>query len=104
MEDIFDIAEDALKDKKGLVLVIYDIVDNKRRNRLAKFLCGYGFRIQKSAFEMMINNSQYKILLKDLQKYAGNEDSIRVYKIVGYSELVVIGKKNEYSCEEVIIV
>ena len=103
MEDLFDMAEEPLKDKKSLVLVIYDIVDNKRRNRLAKFLCGYGFRIQKSAFELMINHHQYKVLLRDLEKYADDKDSIRVYKIVGYSELTVIGEEKEYSCEEVII-
>ena len=46
----FDIEEKPDNDKV-FVLIIYDIVDNKRRLKLAKFLAGYGFRVQKSAFE-----------------------------------------------------
>ena len=49
----FDIEEKPDNDKV-FVLIIYDIVDNKRRLKLAKFLAGYGFRVQKSAFEAEI--------------------------------------------------
>lgn len=37
------------------ILVIYDIVDNNRRVKFAKKMNGYGFRVQKSAFEAMIS-------------------------------------------------
>lgn len=30
-------------------LIIYDIIDDKKRNRMAKFLESYGVRVQKSA-------------------------------------------------------
>lgn len=33
--------------KKFIVLVIYDVVDNKMRNRLVKCLERYGVRVQK---------------------------------------------------------
>ena len=46
----FQIAEE-LEDDKQFILIIYDIVDNKRRVKFAKFLEGYGKRVQKSAFE-----------------------------------------------------
>lgn len=104
MEDIIESNEEASGEKKTLVLVIYDIVDDKKRNRLAKFLSGYGYRIQKSAFEMMLNKRQYKTLLSQLKKYVSEEDSIRVYKIVGYSERTIYGIKQDYDCEEVIVV
>ena len=42
--------------KKLFVLIIYDIVDNKRRVRFAKKMSGYGFRVQKSAFEALIED------------------------------------------------
>lgn len=32
------------------VVIIYDIIENKRRNRLAKLLSGYGYRVQRSSF------------------------------------------------------
>ena len=55
MEDYFfeTLSEDS-KEKKVYVLIIYDIIENKKRTKLAKFLQGYGFRIQKSAFEAML--------------------------------------------------
>jgi CRISPR-associated protein Cas2 len=34
-----------------LVVVVYDIADDKRRLKLANFLEGYGRRVQESAFE-----------------------------------------------------
>lgn len=40
-------------------LIIYDIVDDKRRNKLVKFLQGYGFRVQKSCFEVMISKALF---------------------------------------------
>ena len=51
MEDyFFSTEEQSGKEKKAYVLIIYDIVDNSRRTKLAKFLQGYGFRVQKSEF------------------------------------------------------
>ena len=41
--------------KKFIVLVIYDVVDNKTRNRLVKCLERYGVRVQNSAFEALLN-------------------------------------------------
>ena len=58
--DFTDIIEDA--DKK-LVLIIYDIIDNKRRTKMVKLLESYGTRVQRSAFEALINRSQYSKLL-----------------------------------------
>ena len=55
MEDyFFETPSEDSKEKKVYVLIIYDIIENKKRTKLAKFLQGYGFRIQKSAFEAML--------------------------------------------------
>ena len=46
MDDyFFETTEFESKENKLYILIIYDIIDNKKRNRLAKFLQGYGFRI-----------------------------------------------------------
>lgn len=92
------------KGDKSLVLIIYDIVDNKRRNRLAKYLQGYGFRVQKSAFEAVITKSMYRRLLEELPFYANPEDSIRMYRLVGYSEVHTWGVDTDIDSEEVIII
>ena len=92
------------KDKKMRVLIIYDIVNNKRRNKLAKYLSGYGFRVQKSAFEAYLSDSVYMKLLAGLHQYATNEDSIRVYKITANSEITYYGVNEDTKIEDVIII
>ena len=44
------------------VLIIYDIVDNGRRVKLAKYLQGYGFRVQKSAKEIELESDDLIII------------------------------------------
>ena len=84
-------------------LIIYDIIDNRKRVRLAKHLQGYGFRIQKSCFEAMITEDKYKKLLKELPRFASEEDSIRVYKIIGKGQVTSFGRKEEDLVPEDII-
>lgn len=50
--------------KKFIVLVIYDVVDNKTRNHLVKCLERYGVRVQKSAFEALLNRKQYEAMMR----------------------------------------
>lgn len=51
-------------------LVIYDISNDKRRNKISKVLEGYGKRVQYSAFECFLNSTKYNKLLRDLGKTA----------------------------------
>ena len=39
-------------------LIAYDISDNKRRRKLFKLLKGYGYNIQKSVFEVPLNDQK----------------------------------------------
>jgi len=43
---------------KSFVVIAYDITDDKRRRKLAKFLEGYGDRVQYSVFEARLNKRQ----------------------------------------------
>lgn len=92
-----------LEQRKYIVLIIYDIIDNKRRLTLSKLLCGYGIRVQKSSFEACLNKKQYDKMLQRIKLLVKGEDNIRVYKLSSYEEVVVFGKK-EYPEEEVVIV
>ena len=51
-------------EKTFTVVVIYDIIDNKRREFLKKLLNSFGNRIQRSAFECLLTREKYEILLK----------------------------------------
>lgn len=99
----FDVPNN-VDNNKVFVLIIYDIVDNKKRVKLAKLLQGYGFRIQKSAFEAIITKKKYKKLLKELEFFESFEDSIRVYKIIGKGQITVIGKSVDNGQEDIILI
>ena len=67
-------------EKKFIVLAIYDIVDNKRRNSMVKCLEAYGVRVQKSAFEALLTKQKYeKLLAESSDLIDPGEDSLRVY-------------------------
>ena len=65
-----------------LVLVTYDIPDNKRRTKLATFLEGYGRRVQKSVFECFMGLGEMKKLKAQVEKRIQlPEDDVRLYWI-----------------------
>ena len=79
---------------KYLVLVIYDIIDNRRRYYFSKLLESYLIRVQKSAFEGVLSKSKYNELLKIIDNNYNIEDNIRIYKIDGSSSV------NSFPCDE----
>lgn len=58
----------------------YDIPNTKRRNKLIKCLEGYGFRVQKSIFEAVLDERLYKELEESVNKIIKEpEDSFFSY-------------------------
>lgn len=86
-----------------LVLVIYDISCNKKRSKIAKILESYGDRVQKSAFEAVLDKQEYVKLIKRLSRLLDNEDYVRVYKFTGNTEMVTWGKIENIKDEEFLI-
>jgi CRISPR-associated protein Cas2 len=100
----FEISEDAQYNNKVFVLIIYDIEDNKKRLKLSKLLLGYGCRIQKSSFEAVISYRKYKELLGKLPRYVSENDSIRVYKIIGKGQVTSFGKQMNNEQDDIIVI
>ena len=93
MEDyFFETGEEKTSDKV-YALIVYDIVDNRQRVKLANFLQGYGFRVQKSAFEAYITKSKFQKMLNSIEDYVTKDDSIRIYKIIGKGQVITFGKE-----------
>lgn len=91
--------------KKLFVLIIYDIVDNKRRVRFAKKMSGYGFRVQKSAFEALIEDRLFQKLQKEIPVLINpKEDSVRIYRMTGYGEVNLFGVNDKIEAEDVMII
>ena len=77
------------------VIVIYDIISNKRRIQLSKLLSAFGFRIQRSAFECLLTREKYKLLVEKINRYAKAEDLIRIYRLNQNVVTEIYGEKLE---------
>jgi CRISPR-associated protein Cas2 len=65
-----------------LVVVVYDIADDKRRLKLSNFLEGHGRRVQYSVFECFLTLDEMRQLHQALQKrIKPEEDNVRLYWI-----------------------
>lgn len=88
-------------EKQFIVLMIYDIVDNKRRNRMVKCLEAYGVRVQKSAFEALLTRRQYDKMLSESSRLIDEAvDSLRVYVLDDIIDVYTcgIGERKETDC------
>ena len=87
--------------KKFIVLVIYDVVDNKIRQRLVKCLERYGVRVQKSAFEALLDKKQYDVMMRQASRIINQSiDSLRVYILDDIINVYTwgIGERKEQDC------
>lgn len=64
-----------------MVIVVYDIPDDKRRTKLSNFLEGYGRRVQWSVFECFITLDEMRELHEKVKKIVKPEedDNVRFY-------------------------
>ncbi|MBW1730600.1 MAG: CRISPR-associated endonuclease Cas2 [Deltaproteobacteria bacterium] len=64
------------------ILVSYDIVDDKIRNRVSKYLKDFGTRVQKSVFECDLDEQQFAKMKKGLEALINRkEDRVRYYPL-----------------------
>lgn len=85
---------------KIYALVIYDIVNDKRRAKFAKRLNQYGIRVQKSAFEVYLSKTIYKRMLSEIIRMLNaEEDSLRIYRLNELCELELVGR-NPQICRD----
>ena len=62
--------------------VAYDCSNDRRRNRVAKVLLDYGYRVQYSVFEVELDDRRFKEMQERLLKEIDVlSDSIRIYRI-----------------------
>lgn len=64
-------------------LIAYDITDEKRLNRICRYLKGKGIHLQKSVFFCLLNPEEIKRILADLSKLIDSKmDDIRIYPVL----------------------
>jgi len=63
-------------------IICYDILNDKRRAKVAKCLDGFGDRIQFSVFEAVLDHALFEKLIGKLRKLIDQEeDQIRAYTL-----------------------
>jgi CRISPR-associated protein Cas2 len=84
-------------------LVCYDIVSDRRRNKVSKILEGYGLRVQKSVFECVLDEKQYETLSKYLTRLVNKrEDQVRFYPMSAHNrcKVAVMGTQPEFVIDD----
>lgn len=72
------------------LVVSYDVVCDRRRNRLCKLLKGKLERVQKSVFEGDLPQGQLPRLERAIAKLIDmEEDSVRIYRICGRCQAAI---------------
>ncbi len=65
-------------------VIAYDIPDDQRRNRVSKFLEGWGRRVQKSVFECELSPTELKEVIHHLKELMEvSEDRCHLYRLCG---------------------
>lgn len=64
------------------IVVVYDIPDNKRRERLRKMLLRFGNSVQRSVFECDLSARQIEKMTKLIRDIMSkDEDNVRYYQL-----------------------
>lgn len=90
-----------------MVIVSYDISDDKLRTKFSKYLFRFGHRIQYSVFE--IDNSKRIIdnivndLTNNFEKSFSQEDSVIIFKMSSSCEILRYGYAKNYEKDFFII-
>lgn len=94
-----------------MYVVSYDITSDRRRNKIAKTLEGYGTRIQYSVFECRLTEKKYKEMYRKLMQLMSDEEegNIRIYSVCGNCErkirtIGLIPGQIEQTAEHVIVI
>ncbi|MEC4893458.1 MAG: CRISPR-associated endonuclease Cas2 [Oscillatoria sp. PMC 1051.18] len=88
-------------------LICYDIVEDSRRQRVAKLLQAYGLRVQKSVFEAVLNDNQYEKLQQKLDKLLDSEtDQLRFYPLSAHcrNKVAILGIQPKFVVDEQVLI
>lgn len=87
-------------DTQYLLLVAFDISDNKKRRKLTKFLLARGTRVQRSVFECKGNHAFRKKLMDYFSDFYDEGDNIRMYTLPVDTEIISHGEVMEDELED----
>lgn len=66
---------------RSLIVIAYDIGDDRRRAKLAQLLLGYGARVEASVYELWLTAREVEKLWHDLTQMVKDSDIVRCYTL-----------------------
>jgi CRISPR-associated protein Cas2 len=75
-----------VSDARQPYVLTYDVVDDGRRTRLAKYLEARGHRVQYSVFELLATSEELDAILagaQEARRFDPEADSLRCYPLCG---------------------
>lgn len=69
------------RNPRSLVVVAYDISDDKRRGRAAKTLLSYGARVEASVYELWLTPREIEKMWHALTRVVKEGDLVRCYTV-----------------------
>ena len=88
-------------------LISYDVVNDRRRNKIAHLLEGYGMRVQKSVFECVLTADQLEFVQKRLLKVLKpQEDQVRFYPLSAHCrrKVMILGLQPERQVDDAVFI
>ena len=85
-------------------LICYDVTCDRRRNRVARLLKGFGMRVQKSVFECVLSPEQFEMVCRKLEGYLEiEEDQVRFYLMSASTrrKVAIVGLQPERQVDDV---
>ena len=90
------------------IVVCYDVVNDRKRTKLAKALKNFLERVQKSVFEGDISENRYLRMKKTIEKIIDLEiDTVRIYRLcercIPATEIIGTGIFVEDQPEDIVV-
>lgn len=82
------------------LIVAYDITSDRERSRVDRLLKGYGFRVQKSVFEVFTDRTGLHRLTADLSALGLETGHALLYRLNQGARVMAVGTKAEALAEE----
>ena len=65
-----------------MYVLVYDVVNDRRRNKLHRTLKDYGTAVQRSVFEFDLNAAEVQKMMKRVEALTSpDEDTVRLYRL-----------------------
>ena len=78
-------------------VISYDVVDNKRRNKLCNKLKDFGEHVQYSVFEADLSPKLFEKMLREIKELIDEkEDNVRIYSLCSScrKKIIYLGSAN----------